>query len=394
MNFFEAPGVPQQLETVPYEIEIENLLEADVSVVNEGERGFIACVPAHTYHAFVDHNRSPESDTDVAFKMLKLGTEKSLLQEVTMHKKAQQIIAAASRAAGEIAQIPRLVFERAAIHPRGRLLAWCKKNGHRYDEKMLMFAMDFVPGNTLGEILLREVLIRHKDSMYRGGAHSVNDLGYPTLAAAAEQIFGVNQNKDLLIERACEFLKKDGFILPSRISRQISRTIALLNQEGLYHRDLHWGNIMVTDWNSDTAQAFIIDFGESAFIEGDESKRTTIQQKTVSDVFYVSQYSDLSLQKRAEFPEKTLVKMSKNPEWVSCTDNLTIALQLGDAGVLFQFARSWEQLNDKTLFFGMIAAAAQNNPEAIESLKTAGRDFAQKLSLADSNNLLAFLNTL
>jgi len=390
MNIFERSGAPEQLETVPYELQIEKLLETDVNIVNEGERGFIACVPEHTYHQFIDEH----SDSDVAFKMLKLGTEKSLLQEVTMHKKAQRIIAASGVSPDEIAQIPKLIFERAAIKPRGRLLEWCQKNGHHFDEKMLMFAMDFVPGSTLGEILLREVLVRHKDSMYAGGAHGVSELAYPTLAAAAEQIFGITRSEERLIEYSCEFLKKDGFVLPLRISKQISRAINTLNQEGLYHRDLHWGNVMIVDWNSDNSQTFIIDFGESAFVNNNEALRPSVQQGHLSDVLYAGKYSDLSIRKRAEISEKTLVKMSKNPDWVSSVDDLAIALHLGDAGIQHQFKRSWERLNDKTLFFGMIFAAVQKNPEALNIFQKAGRDFAQSLSLSDSNNLLDFLKSL
>lgn len=392
MTNFEYPGARPAIETTKFESEIEKIFEDDeVVVINEGENGVILFVEEERFNY---HIQSKEKQSgDVAFKLLKLGIEKDLIQEITVHKQAQKIIAASGKNPNEIAQIPEIVFERASVTPRGKILEWCNKT-HRNlaREKILMFAMDYIPGKNMGELLLAEMHKRHPRSPYFRGMGGLSELSYSSLAIAAEEIFSIHGNKDILMDRVFEFLKKDGFVLPSRISMQISRAIAELNQNGLYHRDLHWGNIMVTNWGKEDARSYIIDFGESVYDVNNSSLfREQVQKRHISDSFSVGRYTELATVSKG-ISEKIIEKMRKDPVWSGCLNNVLIACDLGGDALSVQFERSWNLLSDKTKFFGLIQTVFSARPHENSRLKGLSVHLAKGLSVADSNALLSFVD--
>lgn len=378
------------IETTPYESRVENLFEDSVVVINEGQKGVILFVEDGVYHKYIDD--SHESGKDVAFKLLKVGVESELLQEVTVHKRAQKILQTSGVSSDDYAQIPEIVFERAAIHPRGKLLDWSKKNKIKnVDEKVLMFAMDFIPGKTIGEILLQETLRKHPRSPYRDGAGSLDSLQYSSLAAATEEVLGVHGNKDVLMDRTMEYLKQSGFVLPRKIASQISRTINLLNAAGVFHRDLHWGNIMVTDWGLPSVQAHIIDFGEGV-ISKDESTYENDQRGYISDALSAGRYTELSSD-RTRIAQNLIKKMEKNSVWLSAIDDLSIAINLGEVALQQQMHRQWQKLGDRQLFLGLIQTVSDRNQDRRSVIVLACKRFASEIPLADANKVLDFLKS-
>lgn len=394
MNNFEKQSEGVRIETAEFEPEIEKIFEEDeVVVINEGEKGVILFVDKDRFDHYI-HPQIKRED-DVAFKLLKFGVEEDLAQEILVHKQAQKIIASSGKKPSEIAQIPEIVFERASVRPKGKMLDWCNKT-HRtlLRERILMFAMDYIPGKNMGELLLAEMHRRHPKSPYFQGMGGLSQLPYSSLAIAAESLFLVHGSKDVLMDRVFDFLKKDGFVLSSRISMQISRAIAVLNQQGLFHRDLHWGNIMVTNWGEADAQAYIIDFGEGVYDSGNSSFfRETSQKRHISDTFSVGRYTELATVSKG-ISEKIIEKMRKDPIWTGLLNNVLVACDLEDAALFVQLDRSWERLADKTKFFGLLQTVFIARPDEIHRLKNLSLQLSKKLSIADSNALVNFIGGL
>lgn len=374
--------------------DIEKIFEEkDIVVINEGEKGVILFVEESVFNHYVHLEK--KTDNDVALKLLKFGAENDLMQEVFVHKQAREIIAQSGKKPDEIAQVPEIIFERAALSPRGKMLEWCNKTHKNLSrEKILMFAMDYIPGKNIGELLLAETHRRHPRSPYFKGVGGLEHLPYSSLAIAAEILFSVNGNKDILMDRVFDFLKKDGFVLPSRISTQISRAVAELNKNGLFHRDLHWGNIMITNWGKEDAQAYIIDFGEGTYDSENSTRYQEITQKRhISDAFSAGRYIELSHVSRG-ISEKIIEKMRKDPVWVALLNNTMISCDLEDSALYTQLFRSWEQLSDKTRFFGLIQTVFLQRPQDAYRLKNLSIQLSKKLAIADANALMAFVEAL
>lgn len=385
--FEKEVRAPATIETTPHESRVEKLFEDDVTVINEGQKGVILFVDDGVYRKYVDDTRT--ANKDVAFKLLKVGNEADLIQEITVHKKALDVLRASNFAQGEYAYIPEIVFERAAIHPRGKLLEWSQKNRRNLsDEKILMFAMDFIPGKTIGEILLQEILSRHPDSSYRGRTGGLDMLPYTSLESAAEALFGVHGNKYVLMDRAMEYLSQTDFVLPRKVSSQIARTLGLLNSAGVFHRDLHWGNIMVTDWGLPSVQTHIIDFGDG-IVSQHESEFLDDQRGFISDTLSVGRYIELSTN-RKRLAENLIQKMKKNTEWVSAVEDISVAMRLGRSAVESQLQRQWYRLNNRSLFLGMLQVVMEKNDERGDFI-LACHEFANQMQLADSNKIHEFL---
>ena len=394
MNNFEKQREGGRIETTEFEPEIEKIFEEkEIVVINEGEKGVILFVDEKKFNRYIHPKKIQESD--VAFKLLKFGAEEDLVQEILVHKRAQKIIASSGKRPSEIAQIPEIIFERVSIRPKGKMLEWCNKtNRNLLRERVLMFAMDYIPGKNMGELLLAEMHRRHPKSPHFQGMGGLSQLPYSSLAIAAEGLFSVYGSKDTLMDRVFDFLKKDGFVLPSRVSMQISRAIAELNQQGLFHRDLHWGNIMVTNWGEADAQAYIIDFGEGVFDSGNSSFfRETSQKRHISDTFSVGRYTELASVSKG-ISEKIIEKMRKDPVWTGLLNNVLVACDLGDVALFAQLDRSWERLADKTKFFGLLQTMFAARPSEIHRLKKISLQLSKKLSIADSNALATFVDGL
>ena len=156
--------------------------------------------------------------------------------------------------------------------------------------KIEILAMDYIFGEDLGKILLREVLLRHDECS--SSVQEINEMHFHELAGKAgdllqfkeidfNQYQEANRQKKILMRqeikeenaaKMIDFLKKDGYHFKSEWLERIKGAIHWLHKKGIYHRDLHERNILI----GENGQVYIIDFGTGLKIKSPDLKEEEI----------------------------------------------------------------------------------------------------------------------
>ncbi len=208
-----------------------------------------------------------KEEEEVAVKILKVYNPGTGDHEFRMQKQAREIL----RNKENVAQIPDATVTRDQ-HIDKDMQDLMKSYGAHLNDRAEMVVMDYIDGKDLG-VLMYEFVLRkigyddtHISSLSQHQKEQIvgQELGFeiPNLKSAnsheelrSARAITHNRNEEKLFK----YLKKNGMKFDPAIFDKIDNAIKILNQNGIYHNDLHKGNVMV-----DTAgEVYIIDFGRS-----------------------------------------------------------------------------------------------------------------------------------
>lgn len=150
-------------------------------------------------------------------------------------------------------------------------------------EHVEILVMDLVEGEDLATRLFREVLRRHPQaSQYRGMAETagIDPLIRETRSAlykSDEAFRNDKKNPFVFIKAVTDFLKADGYTIDRSISKKLQKAINILHEKGIFHRTLHWRNIML-DKND---QPYLVDFG-AAYVSGRDTGAAYPDEESVA----------------------------------------------------------------------------------------------------------------
>ncbi len=167
--------------------------------------------------------------------------------------------------------------------------------------KIEVLAMNYIKGEDLGKILLKEVLLRHNQCHL--SFSEINEMHFDRLMEKTEKLlnfkkidwenfYSANSQKQLLIkqklreenaQKMIHFLKKTNYHFNPDWLRKIRRSIQLLHNHNIYHRDLHERNIIIAN----NGEVYIIDFGNGIKVNDEVKKEEDIYKNNEKKIQYI-----------------------------------------------------------------------------------------------------------
>jgi serine/threonine protein kinase len=249
------------------------VFKIDLSALPQDERHLLA----------EDKVISPNEEVDaMAAKILKIYNPLLGDYEFRMQKKAREIIAREKN----VAQIPDTTTARdqeIGEKTRNRL----NIRGANLSDRAEIIIMDYIDGEDLGTIMYKFVLKNLgyeeeyiADLTYGQKEQIVGEkLGFEI--ADTEKAESHEEKKSIQAlafdrneEKLFKYLKKEGFKFDPSVFEKIENTMRTLNQNGIYHNDLHKQNVMI-DKNG---EVYVIDFGRA----GSEKRKDGIGDMLLS----------------------------------------------------------------------------------------------------------------
>jgi serine/threonine protein kinase len=397
----------------------EALLEAAIlnsKKINEGNNGIINIIKVDNLPLELKQylNLENEDGKEIVFKMLKIYKPGKGEQEYKMQTEAYDLVADKGE---DYAKVPKpFLFKTINIYnndAKRRLADWgfslpkydlpeeiMKKynmkdslvSNDEINEDILteleekgfispevkvdLLMMDYVEGEDMGQILYKEVLKRNPEPEWFIDNMSKGVLGFEKNDGEYKESFGEEMIKIENINKMIKFLKKNGFVFKKEYFEKLKNTLNILKNKGIKHRDLHERNIII---NQETEDVYIIDFGESAKDNEEDSEK-----KYIADNMILDRYESLTISHKEDVEkEKNLYiselknwqsKLEKNKNWqVYCQriKNNNIPVNKLEADVnIFVYGTAGSTVND--MFWKMKSLAlltlAKNNPEAAKEL--------------------------
>lgn len=330
----QLPAVPppdQVSSTLDREIDasFEALIIHRARKVSEGNNGII--LRLNLKEGISEEARTLERsgiklETDQAIKLIKVYLPGTARHEFEIQKRAHELVAASPNR-DELAEVPRPLCYRDLQIGTEAQEALQSLGLTRVGKRVEIIVMDFVPGEDLATILMRELLRRHPEAKHLKPEH-ISQLPFPELHAEVARLLGfvkpprltLESPDDLYRENAERFyqaLTKFDITLHPSILKRIKKTTALFHNNGICHRDGHERNFMITGnplhpaigGTSEGPRLFIIDYGNSKIFEGDyASQRDSLYEEMGhqfrSDEDIVEILTSLSVP-RAEREERT-----------------------------------------------------------------------------------------
>ena len=273
--------------------EIEQAIDASIegmllgnSKDNEGSEALIYKVDAHgipqEFRDALQKKGTTFDGGDMAVKMLKLYSPPAGIREYRIHQRAYRLVEAAMREhPGKYAAVPKptLFRELTISDETARKL---KGDGAQIsNDRVEVLMMDYVHGQDVATVFYTWILEHHRGALKLDEGSSFADIRDAVAIALdferpggksfreAERIAeerAVNNDNQ---KRVYDFLVKHGFKMSTDLALQVRNTVELLHANGIYHRDLHERNLMVTDFGLPDQQGYIIDFGRSGMDSSD-----------------------------------------------------------------------------------------------------------------------------
>ncbi len=238
-------------------------------------------------------------NSSVAIKLLKVYANGKGKKEFEMQKKAFEIV---TTHAQDGAQIPEpLLYRDIKLNDKTKELLRNSKM-KCYGDRAEILIMDLIKGSDLATIILREVVQRHPES--RLGANDYDNiekllaevsilLEFETASSVARstgltQKEADNRMNNQNANKVYAYLLNNGFVMHPNIIVALRKTLNVLHDHGIVHRDAHERNIMISgQYTADAASVpnvFLIDFGSSVEIdEPYESAKDSIYTDAVRD---------------------------------------------------------------------------------------------------------------
>jgi hypothetical protein len=307
--------------------------------INQGNNGLIKkietdALPPELIDYFEKEQRIELRGKDsLVFKMIKVYTNGVGKNEFETQKKSYELVKDVAEEGNqdEYAKVPHpYIYRELTIDENLKQLL--KAEGLDFNQdKIEILVMDFVEGEDFATHLYKEVLRRHK-----GSVHLKDHLDEMRLDEIIDEVARVlrfeapggksrdegirkfeekivmNENADKIIK----FLEKNGFTLDPSFMTKIRNTINLWHEHGIYHRDLHERNTIVS-----SKDVYIIDFGESisdgSKKDADNLYQNPLKSKAlIKDEFILERYkrlvkSDSGLDKRVSLLTNDLDSLKK-----------------------------------------------------------------------------------
>lgn len=373
-----------------FDASIEALLLERAVKVNEGNNGIVFRLNvediSEAQREALRQKGIEFGTKDQAIKLLKVYIPGAGRREFELQKKAYDIVTKSEEKG--VALVPCPLFQRELTIGEDTRSALEKFGLTTLIDRVEVLFMDFIPGEDIATIYLREALRRHPkarhlreediqnmkfDALHEEVAR-VLDYKLPGGKARAdeereferEQVFVENS------EKLYRFLERSGFMLHPTVKEQVDRSLILFHQNGLCFRDGHERNVMVVgDYSREATEppeVFIIDFGGATNFTGSyQEAREALYVEEVgdgikryrSDEYLVNQLSRLSRSSNERLMEEVvafgaevhagLKKLSRDKRWVK----------------LYEIAKSHIESNpQKTLETAL--ASSTNLPNDIE----------------------------
>lgn len=310
----EAEAIEETIDRLLIEV-----IESNARKANEGTKGIILKLEFGDFSEDLIEQlekRGISIDNDQAVKLLKVYAkgegEREYNIQRTAYKKLQEV-----RDLDRYARVPQpQLYRDIDLGEKTKEHIGKVTNYSFMSSSAELFLMDFVEGDDIHAHLIREVARHHPHT--RDIADAVDDIPLGQVRERVVQALGFEvpggKSRDEG-ERAFEemkvfnsnmqklysFLKRAGVTVKPYIRKQIENSISHLHENGIVHRDLHERNIMVSGDpfergdESDNAQAYIIDFGESVQVEAGNVSSAYVDDE--DDVRYVN---DKALPSRLE----------------------------------------------------------------------------------------------
>lgn len=308
---------------------LEVMLEEHAEYLNKGDNAVIFKIDLTTFSddertQFEDINPDlfPNESNAAAVKVLKFYRKGDAAKELHAHNTWFQMIATHPER-DTMAWVPRpadafdiYIEEESEPVPEGatpeqaqaiqlqnqknrdRINALVKRgfpymHGHNGEEssarviKGELFMMDYIPGKDLATVMM-EWIIDHPPENMEAFAVKKKNMTKQELRQQVVDLLGLHfddsdvsphemkqhlQQVDWYSQQAIyKHLKATGFRINPSLVSQIEKTAAAAKQAGLFHRDAHEGNIILTgDYlGEEAARAYVIDFGENTDTETKE----------------------------------------------------------------------------------------------------------------------------
>ncbi|MEO5927622.1 MAG: phosphotransferase [Patescibacteria group bacterium] len=157
-----------------------------------------------------------------------------------------------------------------------------------------ILSMDRVPGKTLRRLMLERVVqnVPDKDILPGYRREMLKDAHDDDLEEMVLNRF-LKAGAKSTAEMHQALVSQAGSppFLSTELALQIRNTLQTLNRNGLYHRDLHAKNIMISD---DLTQAYLIDFGRASYGEHTSMDEATDVERAGTKVRYLRDEGILS----------------------------------------------------------------------------------------------------
>ncbi|MFA5155296.1 MAG: protein kinase [Patescibacteria group bacterium] len=259
--------------------------------INEGHDGVIGLVnldslPPEIAAVFEPANpETKDGPNQLATKVLKIYEYGAGKQEFDMHRRAYDLVRETN--SPDLIKIPQIyLYRQLDINEEdNELKKKLETDGiDTSSKKCDLMLMDFIPGDDFGSFLYKEVvkhasdrelfndreLLDFREEIKTGKA----ETNLNRLTEAVDILIGVEYNnpkndarEQIRIEqdnylKIIKFLQQKGFRLSGEKFNKIKNTLNYLHKNGIYHRDLHERNIMVTYTdNGEIEDFYLVDFG-------------------------------------------------------------------------------------------------------------------------------------
>jgi hypothetical protein len=312
LNFNKIQKTEKETSLEKLDKILEHMLE-ESKELSAGKDGIVFKIdlntlPQNERHLLVeDRVISPNEEVDaMAAKILKIYNPLLGDYEFRMQKKAREIISKEKN----VAQIPDTTTARdqeIGEKTRNRL----NIRGAQLEDRAEIIIMDYIDGKDLGTIMYDFALknMGYEDEYIVDLAYGQKEqivgerIGFERAdtesAESHEEIKSIqamafDQNEEKLFK----YLKKEGFKFDPIVFEKIENTMRALNQNGIYHNDLHKQNVMI-DKNG---EVYVIDFGRA----GGEKRKDGLP-----DMLLSTKWKGLSVSTEEEKEQKNTQELAQ-----------------------------------------------------------------------------------
>jgi hypothetical protein len=255
--------------------------------LNEGNDGIILELDINDFSPEARSHFFPgekdNSDNTLIAKTLKIFTPGSISREFESNKNAYDLVESESAKPenkGKFAKIVRPYFSKELDIEDESIKKKLKSLGVKNQEKVSILIEDYIAGENfslhvfkkmMDEIpflagLKKEVLEWQKEkNLDQEEENTVHKQILLSLGIKKNILADEYQESLRIAGRLKEFMKDNDVRVDQRIINKVVNTMNLLNQNGIYHNDLHERNIMIElDKDGNMSDVVIIDFGKAS----------------------------------------------------------------------------------------------------------------------------------
>jgi len=321
--------------------ELSELIKSGGRKIKEGNNGIIISLEEGLVRSFFKKQNLDVSDSVVS-KILKIYRAGDAEREAGFQNDAYEIIEKAKLHNPDLkyADIPKMhlyqTLETGQI--KDFLDHECGLNG-KVGEKIEVIIMDEMPGEDLATVMYREILNKvladrrlrqNVADLENWSKEDFDNMSFENLMLHVGRALKLETPtaKDIvdpmkmrgISQRNAKKIKKHIGYLPvlADIFERLKNTVKVLHENGLYHRDLHERNVMVSGSGKDL-KVSLIDFGSAAKIGGNTDPYEGKEADFMLDETLWTVYADL-----AKKPEKPSTKIDAN-------NNRIIGKKISDA---------------------------------------------------------------